>query len=89
MQNENIHRRGRYSVEFKGKLALEALSGSKTHVQITSEYGISPDLVKDWKKQAKEVLGECFRRGGRKKMRFLMCLPCRGAQSRPTTSVDR
>lgn len=28
--------------------------------------GISPDLVKDWKKRAKEMLGECFRRGGRK-----------------------
>ena len=22
-------------------------------------------MVKDWKKQAKEMLGECFRRGGR------------------------
>ena len=47
MQNENIHKRGRYSAEFKGNVALEALSGAKTHVQIASEYGISPDLVKD------------------------------------------
>ena len=45
---------------------MEALSGAKTHAQIASDYGISPDLVKDWKKQAKEMLGECFRRGGRK-----------------------
>ena len=67
MQNEKIHKRGRYSAEFKEKVALEALSGSKTHAQIASDYGISPDLVKDWKKQAKEMLGECFRRGGRKK----------------------
>ena len=66
MQNENIHKRGRYSAEFKEKVALEALSGAKTHVRIAPEYGISPDLVKDWKKQAKKVLGECFRRGGRK-----------------------
>ncbi len=66
MQNEKIHKRGRYSAEFKEKVALEALSGVKTHAQIASDYGISPDLVKDWKKQAKEMLGECFRRGGRK-----------------------
>ena len=66
MQNEKIHKRGRYSAEFKEKVALEALMGAKTHAQIASEYGISPDLVKDWKKQAKEMLGECFRRGGRK-----------------------
>ena len=61
-----MHKRGRYSAEFKEKVALEALSGAKTHAQIASDYGISPELVKDWKKQAKEMLGECFRRGGRK-----------------------
>lgn len=66
MQNEKIHKRGRYAAEFKEKVALEALTSSKTHAQIASEYGISPDLVKDWKKQAKDMLGECFRRGGRK-----------------------
>lgn len=66
MKNEKIHKRGRYSADFKEKVALEALSGTKAHAQIASEHGISPDLVKDWKKQAKETLGECFRRGGRK-----------------------
>ena len=48
-------------------MAFDALNGAEAHVQIASEYGISPDLVKDWKKQAKEVLGECFHRGGRKR----------------------
>ena len=28
MQNEQIHKRGRYSAEFKEKVALEALSGA-------------------------------------------------------------
>ena len=45
MQNEKIHKRGRYAAEFKEKVALEALTGAKTHTQIASEYGISPDLV--------------------------------------------
>lgn len=66
MQNEKIHKRERYAAVFKEKVALESLTGVKTHAQIASEYGFSPDLVKDWKKQAKEMLGECFRRGGRK-----------------------
>ena len=66
MQNEKIHKRGRYSAEFKENVALEALSWARTRAQIASDYGIIPDLVKDWKKQAKEMLGECFRRGGRK-----------------------
>ncbi len=65
-KTKKIHKRGRYAAKFKEKVALEALTGAKTHAQIASEYGISPDLVKDWKKQAKEMLGECFRRGGRK-----------------------
>lgn len=38
-------------------------NGAKTHALIASDYGVSPDLVKDWKKAAKEMLGECFRRG--------------------------
>lgn len=50
MQNEKIHKRGRYAAEFKEKVILEALTGAKAHAQIASEYGISPDLVKDWKK---------------------------------------
>lgn len=37
MQNEKIHKRGRYTAEFKEKVALEALSGTKTHAQIASE----------------------------------------------------
>lgn len=65
MQNEQIRKRGRYSAEFNEKVALEALTGVRSHAQIASDYGISPNLVKDWMKQDKEMLGECFRRGGR------------------------
>ncbi len=35
MQNEKIHKRGRYAAEFKEKVAWEALTGAKTHAQIT------------------------------------------------------
>ena len=59
--NEKIHKRGCCSAEFKEKVALDALSGAKTHVQIASDYDINPDPVKDRKKQATEKLSECFR----------------------------
>ena len=45
-----MHRRGRYSAEFKERWHWEALSGARTHVQIASERGIRPDVVKEWKK---------------------------------------
>ena len=54
--NEKIHKRGCCSAEFKEKVALDALSGAKTHVQIASDYDINPDPVKDRKKQATEKL---------------------------------
>lgn len=53
MQNEKIHKRGRYAAEFKEKVALEALTGAKTHAQIASEYGISPDFSKGLEKAGK------------------------------------
>lgn len=61
MQNEKTHKRVCYSSEFKKTVALDALSGAKTHAQIASDYDINPDPVKDRKKQATEKLSECFR----------------------------
>ncbi len=61
-----IHKRGRYSTELKKKVATEALAGNKTIAQIASEYGVSPDAVKEWKKQALSLLDEGFGRKGPK-----------------------
>ncbi len=47
MQDKKMHKRVCYSAEFKEKVALEAQTGTKTHAQIASEYGILPNLVKD------------------------------------------
>ena len=49
-----IHKRGRYSAALKEKVSLEALKGEKTLQQIASENSISPELVRQWKKQAQE-----------------------------------
>ena len=41
--------RKRYSASFKTKIALEAIKGEKTVVEIASEYGIHPQQVRNWK----------------------------------------
>lgn len=54
-QHDKSHKRGRYSAALKEKVSLEALKGEKTLQQIASENNISPELVRQWKKQAQEV----------------------------------
>jgi transposase len=49
-----IHKRGRYSAALKEKVSLEALKGDKTLQRIASENNISPELVRQWKKEAQE-----------------------------------
>ena len=57
-----IHKRGRYSAAMKEKVSLEALKGEKTLQQIASENNISPELVRQWKKQALEGVSQIFKR---------------------------
>lgn len=63
----SINKIGRYSAAFKQEVAIEALKGTKTIQQIASDYKISPDVVKEWKKQAREMMEEGFKRKGKKK----------------------
>lgn len=57
-----------YPKAFKVKVASEALGGSKTLSQLSSEHGVHPSQIKEWKSQALEVLNERFgQRRGRKK----------------------
>ena len=52
--------RKRYSGEFKAKIALEAIRGQKTVNEIASAYGVHPNQVTQWKKQAMGELPELF-----------------------------
>lgn len=58
--------RRRHSAETKAKAALEALRGLRTVNEIASEYGVHPNQVTQWKKQAVAGLSEVFsnRRAG-------------------------
>jgi transposase-like protein len=46
--------------EFKLKLALEALKGEKTIVQIASEHGIHPKQIQRWRDQLLEEGQDLF-----------------------------
>lgn len=52
--------RRRYSAEFKARVALEAIRGQRTSNEIASAYGIHPEQVAQWKKQALEELPQAF-----------------------------
>lgn len=62
-----INKKGRYSAAFKQEVAIEALKGIKTIQQIASDYKKSLDVVKEWKKQAREMMEEGIKRKGEKK----------------------
>jgi len=55
--------RQNYAPSLKAKVALEAIKGSKTAVQIAPTFSVHPNLVACWKKQAMEQLPEVFANG--------------------------
>ena len=50
--------RKRHTPDFKAKVALEALKGTKTINEIASEMGIHATQITQWKKQAQEGIKE-------------------------------
>lgn len=59
--------RKRYTADFKAKVALEAIKGQRTVNEIASRYGLHPNQVSQWKKQALEQLPEVFSDGRARK----------------------
>ena len=52
--------RKRYSADFKSKVALEAVKGTKTVNEIASTHGLHPNQITQWKKQLMEELPVLF-----------------------------
>jgi transposase len=52
--------RNHYSADLKARVALEAIKGQRTINEIASAYGVHPNLVTQWKKQALAALSEAF-----------------------------
>ena len=49
-----------FSNEFKAKVALATLKGNNTMSQISSEYGVHPTQITNWKKIVQTGLPELF-----------------------------
>jgi transposase-like protein len=52
--------RRRHTGTFKAKVALEALRGEKTMAQLSSEYGVHSNQIRQWKKKLVEELPAIF-----------------------------
>ena len=52
--------RKHYPPEFKARIALEALKEQKTLNQLSSEYGVHPNQVSQWKRQMQSELPGLF-----------------------------
>jgi transposase len=49
-----------HSVQFKTKVAIEAIKEQKTINELTAEYGIHASQLSSWKKQALDIIPEAF-----------------------------
>lgn len=52
--------RKRHSVEFKTKVAVEAIGQQKTTNELTAEYGVHATQITAWKKQALAAIPAAF-----------------------------
>lgn len=57
-----------FTVEFKAKVALEAIRGEKTLNELASEHNVHPTQVSEWKREAISGVKEIFagKKRGRK-----------------------
>jgi len=55
------NKRKRYSAELKAKVALEALKGESTVQELASRFGVHPNMIAQWKRQAIEGMADSFR----------------------------
>lgn len=49
-----------YSAEFKAKVALAAIKGQQTINEMAASFGVHPNQVTQWKKQALEAIPDSF-----------------------------
>ena len=54
---------------FKAKVALEAIKGEKTLTQLSSEFGVHPNQIGQWRKQVLKTLPDLFSGRGHKEDR--------------------
>jgi transposase-like protein len=63
-----MQHRTRYSADFKAKVALAALSESKTLAELASEYKVHPSQISNWKQELVENSSDLFGKGKKKEV---------------------
>jgi len=63
-----MQHRTRYSSEFKAKVALAALTDSKTLAELASEYKVHPSQISNWKQELVENASDIFGKGKKKEV---------------------
>ena len=64
-----VKKRRRHSAAYKFRIALEALEGSKTISQLSSELEVHPNMILAWNRQLLEDGPSVFARNGERKQR--------------------
>jgi transposase len=59
-------KRRNYSAEFKSKVALAAIRGDGTVAELSSRYGIHPNMIAKWKREALAGMKDTLGRGSGK-----------------------
>ncbi len=54
------HMRKSHDAAFKAKVALEALKGDRTMAELSSEYGVHPNQIRQWRQKLVDELPGVF-----------------------------
>lgn len=57
--------RRNHSPVFKAKVALEALKGERTTIEIAERFDVHPNVITKWRRQLLEGAAEVFGEGGK------------------------
>ncbi len=55
-----VNMRKSYDATFRAKVALEAAKGDKTLAELSSEFSVHPNQIRNWRKQLLETLPDLF-----------------------------
>ena len=55
-----VNMRKSYDATFRAKVALESVKGEKTLAELSSEFSVHPNQIRNWRKQLLEMLPDFF-----------------------------